>query len=273
MSLRHSLRPGSLILALVFTATAMADEVVLVPGSTVKGAIGGRVRGTIQSESPTEVVVKLGATTTNVPAGEIVSIHYDGQPASFALAESRESANQLSEAADLYKKAAAEASGKPFVEQAAQFRQAPARGRAGDGRSGTRGRGRRRCSTRWSRPTRRAGTSSPRSTAWHASSSTRGTTRRSRRRSPRWAQPQSADRAAVLRAKVFDKKGEHDKAIAEYDKPDPGVARGLGPTPRGAAGQGREPRRPQEVRRGRDRRPRRHQGHPARGVPGTVGRL
>ena len=30
--------------------------------------------------------------------------------------------------------------------------------------------------------------------------------------------PQSADRAAVLRAKVFDKKGDHDKAIAEYDR-------------------------------------------------------
>ena len=30
--------------------------------------------------------------------------------------------------------------------------------------------------------------------------------------------PQSADRAAVLRAKLFDRKGDHDKAIAEYDR-------------------------------------------------------
>ena len=80
---------------------------VLVPNSTVKGAIGGRVRGTIQSESPTEVVVKLGNNTTNVPIAEIVSVHYDGQPPSMALAEAKESANQIAEAADLYKKAAA----------------------------------------------------------------------------------------------------------------------------------------------------------------------
>ena len=41
-----------------------------------------------------------------------------------ALAESRESGNQIAEAADYYKKAAAEASGKPFIEQTARFRQA-----------------------------------------------------------------------------------------------------------------------------------------------------
>src|SRR4051812_27044764 len=83
--------------ALFLSATVAADEVVLVPGSTVKGAAGGRVRGAIQTESPTEVVVKLGNNTMNVPTGEIASIHYDGQPPSMALAEAKESANQLSE--------------------------------------------------------------------------------------------------------------------------------------------------------------------------------
>ena len=41
-------------------ALVRADDVSLVPGTTVKQAIGGRVRGKVQSESPTEVVVTLG---------------------------------------------------------------------------------------------------------------------------------------------------------------------------------------------------------------------
>jgi tetratricopeptide (TPR) repeat protein len=218
MSLRHSIPPGSLILALVFTATVAADEVVLVPNSTVKGAIGGRVRGTIQSESPTEVVVKLGATSINVPTGEITSIHYDGQPPSFALAESRESANQLSEAADLYKKAAAEAAGKPFIEQAAKFRQAQlvAELALGDPNRAAEAVTLLDAAVR-AYPTSRHVVASLDSLArlqlnkgdYAAVEKTLAEMAR---------QPQSADRAAVLRAKVFDKKGEHDKAIAEYDK-------------------------------------------------------
>src|SRR5260370_27700800 len=101
MSLRRMLPSGSSLLSLSLAAgvglggTAVADEVVLVPNSTVKGAIGGRVRGTVQSESATEVVVKLGSNAINVPTGEVSTIHYDGQPPSFALAETREAANQL----------------------------------------------------------------------------------------------------------------------------------------------------------------------------------
>ena len=59
----------------------------LVTGATFKQAIGGRVRGQVQSESPTEVVVQLGATTTSVPTDQIQSIRYDGQSATFALGE------------------------------------------------------------------------------------------------------------------------------------------------------------------------------------------
>jgi TolA-binding protein len=103
-----------------------ADEVVLVPGSTLKQAIGGRVRGQVQSESPGEVVVRLGTNTTTVPTDQIISIRYDGQPATLQLAETREAAGQLSEAADLFKKAAGEASDRPFVVQTALFREAAA---------------------------------------------------------------------------------------------------------------------------------------------------
>ena len=126
---RKSLQP--LLRALpVFLTTglvvgwALADEVVLVPGATVKQASGGRVRGQIQSESPSEVVVKLGSTTTSVPTDLIASIRYDGQPATLQLAETRETAGQLAEAAGLFKKAAGEAADKPYVLQTALYREA-----------------------------------------------------------------------------------------------------------------------------------------------------
>src|SRR5262249_15612583 len=67
-----------------------ADEVTLLAGANVKGAIGGRVRGAIQSESASEVLVQLGANTTSVPADQIAAIRYDGQSPNFQLAESRE---------------------------------------------------------------------------------------------------------------------------------------------------------------------------------------
>jgi TolA-binding protein len=117
---------GVLVAALAFACCEMsrADDVSLVPGATFKQAIGGRVRGQVQSESPSEVVVLLGATTTSVPVDQIASIRYDGQSATYTLAESREANGQLAEAADLFKKAATEAAGKPFPLQAALFREA-----------------------------------------------------------------------------------------------------------------------------------------------------
>ncbi len=101
--------PVFLTLTLALTVGwALADDVVLVPGASIKQAIGGRVRGQVQSESPVEVVVKLGASTTSVPTDQIASIRYDGQPATLQLAETRESAGRLAEAAELFKKAAGE---------------------------------------------------------------------------------------------------------------------------------------------------------------------
>jgi TolA-binding protein len=103
---------------------AHADEVILVPGATVKQAIGGRVRGQVQSESPSEVVVRLGAGTSSVPIDQILSIRYDGQPATLQLAETREAAGQLLEAAELFKKAAGEAADKPLIMQSALYQEA-----------------------------------------------------------------------------------------------------------------------------------------------------
>jgi tetratricopeptide (TPR) repeat protein len=122
---RRAISPQS-ALALVVLACGVArgDDVNLVTGAKFEQAIGGRVRGQVQSESPTEVVVQLGATTTNVPTELIQSIRYDGQSASFALGEARESAGQLAEAAELFKKAAGETAGKPYPLQAALFREA-----------------------------------------------------------------------------------------------------------------------------------------------------
>lgn len=124
MPRRSLVLSGSLVLLLAATLVAPADEVVLVPNATYKTP-GGRVRGQITSETPTELKIKpaTGADQT-IPVDQIETITYDGAPAAFALAESRENSGQLAEAADLYKKAAAEATGKPFVAQAARFRRA-----------------------------------------------------------------------------------------------------------------------------------------------------
>jgi len=114
----------SAALSLGGSGVVKGDDVNLIAGSAVKGAIGGKVKGQVQSEWPSEVVVLLGATTTSVPVDQIASIRYDGQSANFQLAESREAGGQLAEAADLFKKAADESAGKPFPLQAALFREA-----------------------------------------------------------------------------------------------------------------------------------------------------
>jgi TolA-binding protein len=111
-------------LAVAWSEKSKADDVSLVPGANVKQAIGGRVKGQVQSESPSEVVVLLGATTTSVPVDQIASIRYDGQSATYQLAETREASGQLAEAAELYRKAADESAGKPYPLQAALFREA-----------------------------------------------------------------------------------------------------------------------------------------------------
>ena len=109
---------------LSISATLKGDEVRLIPGTTLKQSIGGVVRGQVQSESANEVVVLVGANPVTVPVDQIVSVRYDGQSATFPLAEARESAGQLSEAADLFKKAATESLGRPYPLQSALYREA-----------------------------------------------------------------------------------------------------------------------------------------------------
>ncbi len=120
----YTSRSLAIVVVLGAAAAAFADDVVLVPGTTFKQGSGGKVRGTVQSETPSEIVVKLGANLINVPIDQVDSVRYDGQTPTLVLAESSEGGGQLEKAAELYKKAAAESEGKPFIEQAAKFKQA-----------------------------------------------------------------------------------------------------------------------------------------------------
>jgi tetratricopeptide (TPR) repeat protein len=195
-----------------------ADDVSLVPGHTIKTAIGGRVSGTIQSESPTEVVVTLGANSTTVPTDQIASIRYTGQSANYQLGESRESAGQLAEAAELFKKAAGETGGKPFPHQAALFReakvlsdlalveperQAEARDKLGAFiRSYPGGRhiaGAREALARLQINANDFAGAEATITALAR-------------------MPKAGDRASVLRTKVLARQGKHDQAVAELDR-------------------------------------------------------
>lgn len=211
--------PAFLTLAMALSVGwALADEVVLVPGASIKQAIGGRVRGQIQSESPGEVVVKLGTSTTAVPTDQIASIRYDGQPATLQLAETRESAGQLAEAAELFKKAAGEAAGKPYVMQMALYREASAL-----------------ADLALVEPdrTKEAKDRLLRFVQAHPSSRhiipAREDLARLQLNTGDFAGaeatiaelaklPKAADRAGVLRAKVLARQGRHDEAVSELDR-------------------------------------------------------
>ena len=106
---------------LVTPCLALGDQVTLTPDATTKGAIGGVFRGTVTSESPEKVEIKLGNTVTTIPTSEVVSVEYDGHPASLEQARDKEAAGALAEAVDLYKKAANDAGGKAFIVEDANF--------------------------------------------------------------------------------------------------------------------------------------------------------
>ena len=113
------------LVPLVALSATFGDVVTLTADATTKGAAGGLIRGTVISESPTKIEVKLGNTVTPIPTNEILSIEYDGDPPSLEQAKVKELANALPEAADLYKKAAGEAekAAKPFIAEDAAFGQ------------------------------------------------------------------------------------------------------------------------------------------------------
>ena len=109
------------LIAVALAGSSAADEVVLNPNATFK-VPGGRVRGTIQAETPAVVKIQPNSGAgQEIPVDQIDSISYEGQPATFLLAQASEANGALAEAIDRYKKAATEGSAKPLVVQAAQF--------------------------------------------------------------------------------------------------------------------------------------------------------
>ena len=119
---------GSLVAQVITAATALAvDVVTLTLDATTKGAAaGGIFRGTVVSESPSKVEVKLGNNVTAIPTAEIAAIVYDGHPVSLEQAQAKDAAGSLAEAIELYKKAVGEAATKPFIAEDAAFGQARA---------------------------------------------------------------------------------------------------------------------------------------------------
>jgi tetratricopeptide (TPR) repeat protein len=208
----------TLLSLLLSAGWSMADEIVLIAGANLKQAIGGRVRGQVESESPTEVVVKLGGTSIPVPIDQIVSVRYDGQPATLQLAETREAAGQLSEAAELFKKAAGEAAEKPFVLQMALYREAAALAdlalvepdRLKDAKDRLRRFVQAYPNSRHIVPAREDLARIQLSTSdFSGAEATIAELARL---------PKSAERAAVLRAKVLARQGRHDEALSELDR-------------------------------------------------------
>lgn len=220
------IRPAGLVMLVLAASTAAADEVVLVPNSTVKNAIGGRVRGTIESETAASVVVKVGVNSTTVPAGEIVSVSYSAAPPSMVQAESRESAGALAEAADLYKKAVGEADGKPLIQREAQFLQANALAELAlvDASRAAEAVGLLEAYVRAHANTRQVVQAYDDLARLQLQKGDVAAVEKTVAAMSKL--PQSADRAAVLRAKVFAKQGNFDKAIEEYDRLIKGAAEG-----------------------------------------------
>jgi tetratricopeptide (TPR) repeat protein len=208
----------AIVAALALATAARADDVVLAPGSNVKQAVKDVVRGKVQSESVAEVVVRVGQNTVTVPANLVVSIRYDGQPASLTLADSYESNGQLDKAAEQYNKAVADAASRPLIEEAARFKQAevtadlaladPARSAEAVGlldaflRAYPKGRHAPAAHETLARLRLQKGDYPGAEQAIAALANI----------------PQAADRAAVLRARVLAKKGDHARAVEELDR-------------------------------------------------------
>lgn len=213
--LRRILAPSA-VLALSVAASAQADLVNLIPGQTQKYP-GGVVRGTVTAESPTEVTVRVGNATQAVPVNLIASIRYDGRPGTFDLAAAREAAGNLAEAADLYKKAAAESESKPLIAADALFNQArvtadlgltdPSKADAAVA-----------LLTAFLRTHANSRHAVPGLEALAKIQMQKGSFDAVGATLDQLAKiPGTADRAAVLRARVASKKGDHSSAISELD--------------------------------------------------------
>jgi tetratricopeptide (TPR) repeat protein len=221
MNPRRTQLAGPLAVLLGLTVTVRADEVVLIAGTTVKVTGGRSVRGTIQGESPGEVRIRpaVGADVS-IPVDQIASVTYDNQPLNLTQAQLRESGGNLPEAAELYQKAVAEAASKPMMAQEAQFGRARVLaqiGQGGDARALDAGIAALDAFARAYPAARQIG---PALDTLARLALQKGDFDAADRylseleKKATWA----VDRAAVLKAKVLGRRGQHDQAVAALDR-------------------------------------------------------
>ncbi|WP_169975267.1 tetratricopeptide repeat protein [Tautonia rosea] len=110
----------AVLTVLVLTSASVADDVVLVPGSTIT-APGGRIRGKVERETPELVRIE----GREVPLDQIAEVTYDTPGATFTQAKARENSGDLEQAAELYQQASREVN-NPLLAQDARFRSASA---------------------------------------------------------------------------------------------------------------------------------------------------
>lgn len=113
--------------ALAMAGPVLGDEVVLVPGSS-ETASGGRIRGKIDRETPE--VVRIDGR--DIALDQVAEVSYDNTGVSYSQARLQENNGDLPRAAELYQKAAGEAS-NPLVVQDARFRHAAVLSRIAQG--------------------------------------------------------------------------------------------------------------------------------------------
>ncbi len=215
--MRLPLRAGLSLILLAVPTVALADTIYVVPDTKVKNVIGGAVRGSIQGETTDAIQVRVGTTLVNVPTADVASVTYDGQPASFGLAETRENAGQLAEAAEQYKKAAADAANRPFLAQAAQFGQARVVAELAFSDASRRA----EAVSLLTAFTRKYPNSRHTVAALEVQAKLQlqagSVAELEQTLSQIAATPRGADRAAVLRVKIFTRQGEHEKALAALE--------------------------------------------------------
>ena len=219
MTPRPAIATAALAGLLLLSGTAQAADVLtLVPGAATK-APGNQLRGTVVAETPTEVKFKPTAgPEQSIPIDQVDSIAYEGQPASLGLAETRLNNGDLAGAVELFKKAAAEASGKPTVAQAAAFGALAAQAdqAMGSPAKAAEVAGLLDAFIKANPAGRHLG---PALEAMAKLDLVRGEADKADASAAALARlPWAADRAAVLRAEVLGRKGQHDQAVAALDK-------------------------------------------------------
>ena len=209
------------------------------------------------AESPTEVTVKARRRTRRSRSNQIASIRYDGQPAASTSPRPRVGRQPGRGGRPIQEGGGRIAGQAVHRRRRAQFQPGPRRWptRPDRPRPSAR-RGRSLCSTASSSPPQQPPRRPRPGGAGQAPGAEGGLRRGRGRPSPDRQAAPGADRAAVLRARVARQEGRPRPAIAELDQMIPSAPEGSRKSARRPARQGREPGRPEEIRRGRGRRPR-----------------